>query len=41
LPHLAEIHGLAPLLYTHLQAANIALPETIERELRALCSTPT
>ncbi|MEA3351187.1 MAG: nucleotidyltransferase family protein [Chloroflexota bacterium] len=35
LPHLAEIHGLAPLVYTHLQAANIPIPEAIERELRA------
>ena len=35
LPHLAEIHGLAPLVYTHLMAAKIALPEAVERELRA------
>ncbi len=35
LPYLAEIHGLAPLLDLHLRAANIALPEVIERELRA------
>lgn len=35
LPRLAEIHGLAPLVYTHLQAARIALPEAVERELRA------
>ncbi len=35
LPHLAEIHGLAPLVNHHLRAAEIALPETIERQLRA------
>ena len=35
LPHLAEIHDLAPLIYTHLMAAKIPIPEDIERELRA------
>ncbi len=35
MPHLAEIHGLAPLVNLHLRAAEIPIPETIERELRA------
>lgn len=32
----AEAHGLAPLLYTHLQAAEISLPAPIKRELQGL-----
>jgi len=35
IPNLAEVHGLAPLVYVHLGAAKIVIPETIERELRA------
>ncbi len=35
LPNLAEVHGLAPLVYNHLIAANIATPESVERELKA------
>lgn len=35
LPYLAEIHGLAPLVYAHLRTAEIPLPETIEHQLQA------
>ena len=35
LPNLAEAHGLAPLVYTHLKAANISIPTPIYRELGA------
>ena len=35
IPHLAELHGIAPLVYTHLQAAKIAIPESAENELKA------
>jgi len=35
LPKLAEVHGLAPLVYTHLGTANIAVPHPVERELHA------
>ncbi len=35
IPNLAEAHGLAPLVYIHLAAANIAVPESVERELQA------
>ncbi len=35
IPSMAEAHGLTPLVYTHLQAAKITIPESIERELRA------
>ncbi|HMA36110.1 MAG TPA: nucleotidyltransferase family protein, partial [Chloroflexia bacterium] len=34
LPAQAEAHGLAPLLYTHLQAAAIPLPAAIQQELQ-------
>jgi hypothetical protein len=34
-PHAAEAHGLAPLLYTHLQAAGITSPDHIRRKLLA------
>ena len=37
LPNLAEAHGLAPLVYTHLKAANISVPPPIHRELGARC----
>jgi hypothetical protein len=33
LPVRAEAHGLAPLIYTHLQAAGVAVPPTIKQEL--------
>jgi hypothetical protein len=35
LAHLAELHGIAPLVYTHLQAAQITLPESTENDLKA------
>ena len=35
LPHLAEIHGIAPLVYTHLQAAKIDIPKSAENDLKA------
>lgn len=35
-PSQAETHGLSPLLYVHLQAANIALPPDIKRQLQGL-----
>lgn len=31
----AEAHGLAPLVYTHLRAAGVALPPSVHDELRA------
>ncbi len=36
IPTQAETHGLAPLLYTHLQAAGVSLPPAIKRELQGL-----
>jgi hypothetical protein len=33
LPAQAEAHGLVPLLYTHLQAAGIAIPPAIKQQL--------
>lgn len=36
LPAQAEGHGLAPLLYRHLQTAGVALPLPVKRELQAL-----
>lgn len=35
-PSQAEAHGLSPLLYTHLQAANVTLPPDIKRQLQGL-----
>ena len=35
LAHLAELHGIAPLVYTHLQAAAINIPQLAENELKA------
>ena len=32
----AELHGLGPLLYTHLQAAQVSLPAPVKRELQGL-----
>lgn len=32
----AERHGLGPLLYTHLQAAHVAMPDPVKRELQGL-----
>ncbi len=32
----AERHGLGPLLYTHLQAVDVSLPQDVKRELQAL-----
>jgi len=34
LPHLAEIHGLAPLVDLHLRAAKITLPDSIQQTLQ-------
>ncbi len=36
LPHRAETHGLAPLVYAHLKAAGISPPPEIQRQLQAL-----
>lgn len=36
LPALAEAHGMAPLLYTHLNAAGISIPSPVKRELQGL-----
>ncbi len=36
LPLLAERHGLGPLLYHHLRAANIPLPATLKEKLQGL-----
>ena len=36
IPSQAEAHGLAPLLYLHLQAAGVELPLTAKRELQGL-----
>jgi hypothetical protein len=36
LPALAEAHGMAPLLHTHLKAAGITPPLAVKRELQAL-----
>ena len=36
LPTIAEEHGLAPLLYAHLQRAGVEIPPTIKRDLQAL-----
>ena len=33
LPALAEAHGLVPLVYTHLQAAGVAMPPAIKQQL--------
>jgi hypothetical protein len=33
-PTYAEAHGLVPLLYTHLQAADVALPPRVEQQLQ-------
>ncbi len=33
-PAQAEAHGLEPLLYTHLQAANVALPPHVQQQLQ-------
>ncbi|MBT7073033.1 MAG: nucleotidyltransferase family protein [Anaerolineae bacterium] len=35
LPHLAELHSIAPLVYTHLQAAKIDIPKSAENDLKA------
>jgi hypothetical protein len=35
LPAQAEVHGLTPLLYTHLQAAAIPIPASIKEQLQA------
>jgi hypothetical protein len=35
LPTQAETHGLTPLLYTHLQAAGVPVPATIQQQLQA------
>ena len=35
LPTQAESHGLTPLLYTHLQAADIPIPAPIKEQLQA------
>lgn len=35
-PELAEVNGLAPLLYTHLQAAGVSLPDVDKRVLQDL-----
>jgi hypothetical protein len=34
MPAQAEAHGLAPLLYTHLQAASITMPPAVKQQLR-------
>src|SRR5262245_4737153 len=34
LPVLAEAHGLAPLMYTHLRAAGVAIPPAIKQQLQ-------
>ncbi len=36
LPHRAEAHGIAPLLYTHLKAASAPAPAEVQRALRGL-----
>ena len=36
IPTQAEAHGLAPLLYLHLQAAGVELPLPVKRELQGL-----
>jgi hypothetical protein len=36
LPHQAETHGIAPLLYTHLKAASSPAPTEVQRALRGL-----
>ncbi|MFP4396033.1 MAG: nucleotidyltransferase family protein, partial [Anaerolineales bacterium] len=36
LPHRAETHGIAPLLFTHLKAASAPAPIEVERALRGL-----
>lgn len=36
LPTQAQMHGLAPLAYRHLRAANVTLPRTVQRDLNAL-----
>ncbi|NOY99819.1 MAG: nucleotidyltransferase family protein [Chloroflexi bacterium] len=35
IPRLAELHGIAPLVYTHLQAAEIDIPKATENDLKA------
>ncbi len=35
LPTQAENHGLTPLLYTHLQAADVSIPIPIKKQLYA------
>ena len=35
IPRLAELHGIAPLVYKHLQAAEIDLPENTKNDLKA------
>jgi Uncharacterised nucleotidyltransferase len=35
LPAQAERHGLTPLLYTHLQAAGIPVPDSIKEQLQS------
>ncbi len=35
IPRLAELHGIAPLVYEHLKKAEINIPETAENDLRA------
>ncbi|HMR66658.1 MAG TPA: nucleotidyltransferase family protein [Anaerolineae bacterium] len=34
LPSLAEAHGLTPLLYTHLPAAGVAVPDAVQQQLQ-------
>ena len=36
LPHRAEAHGIAPLLFTHLKAASAPVPTEAQRALRGL-----
>ena len=35
IPRLAELHGIAPLVYTHLHAAKINIPASTENDLKA------
>ena len=36
LPHRAEAHGIAPLLFTHLKAVSAPVPTEVQRALRGL-----